>query len=572
MSRTSDIPSPHAAGAAACRHYAVTVTVADASARKGASRDAFEARVLYLLDHGVWPLPSDDPITLDLSPGDELVFVTWEPSAAFIVGKARVASRPTPLTSDQARELAVYCAAQGNHLAPTRLRMGARLDAMDVWRRPVPATEARDSLPSQMAHSLRSEAPPPDIVRLTPRQYADLTSLPTREPERLAAPQPAAPQPTVSAAARGSGRAASPPPDIAEGPALLQFIVSHWESVDLSDELDIVETLPTPTKPGALTGVVCRNRKTGHLTLLVGAPSGADPGLVGHVLSEIGRLSSREGTEATGLIVCSAPGEDLRRAVSAAGPIEFTSLHLRLRPVPARDGVEEERLRAAVEGLGSWCAEAALTAARREGVSVSAYLGEDSPLWRKARAVAEAVDDRLPGARGHSARVSALVRAIAEDLGLSGEACDYIALAGLMYDVGMLVVPGSVAAKRESLTPREFSVVRRHADVGARLVQQFGVLSPIALGVRHHHERWDGAGYPGRLRGDDIPLLARMISIADGFDAMTSVRPYRPAKRMEEALNAVAEGAGRQWDAGLVESLKRAVNRVGARTRPAGRG
>jgi HD-GYP domain-containing protein (c-di-GMP phosphodiesterase class II) len=360
--------------------------------------------------------------------------------------------------------------------------------------------------------------------------------------------------------------AAVPPGGLADGPALLNFVVEHWRAVDLSDELDIVEHLPAGAQPGALQGVVCRSRRTGQLTVLVGAESGTGAGVVGHVLSEIGRLNATPrmaGAEPSGLIICSLPSEELRRAATAARRIELTALRLRLRPAPAMaaDG-GDERLRSAVEALGSWCGDAALGAARREGVPVATYLGKDSPLWRRARAVAAAVDDRFPGAAGHSVRVSRVVRALAEDLGMGGEALDYIELAGLLYDVGMMVVPDALAEKRGPLTPEEFGLVQRHVDAGARLLQQFGVLSPVSLGVRHHHERWDGRGYPGHLTGDDIPLLARMISMADGFDAMTSVRPYRPAMPQDAALEAVTEGAGKQWDPGLVSSLRRAVDRA----------
>ena len=138
-------------------------------------------------------------------------------------------------------------------------------------------------------------------------------------------------------------------------------------------------------------------------------------------------------------------------------------------------------------------------------------------------------------------------------------------LGALLHDVGKLAVPSSVLLKRGPLTEAEFGQMRRHPVAGARMLKTLGAPPTILPVVLHHHERWDGSGYPTGQKGEEIPLEARMLCIADSFDAMTSTRPYRAPKSPGEAMDELERCAGTQFDPELVERLRRGLGRGGAR-------
>ena len=142
-------------------------------------------------------------------------------------------------------------------------------------------------------------------------------------------------------------------------------------------------------------------------------------------------------------------------------------------------------------------------------------------------ALSSAIEARDPYARGHSSRVTVFAQAMARSLRLDKERISVLRLGALLHDVGKLVVPSAVLLKRGPLTEEELGLMRRHPAAGARMLRSLGAPETILPLVLHHHERWDGDGYPTGRRGDDIPLEARVLCIADSFDAMTSTRPYR---------------------------------------------
>jgi len=164
------------------------------------------------------------------------------------------------------------------------------------------------------------------------------------------------------------------------------------------------------------------------------------------------------------------------------------------------------------------------------------------------RALAAAIDARDPYTRGHSESVARYAVAIGRAMGLDGEAVQRLEFAGLLHDTGKLAVPDAILRKPAPLTPIEREAIRRHPFYSAQIVHQVHALRPIEPWVYHHHERWDGNGYPARLKGEDIPLGARIIAVADTFDAMTSDRPYRKALPVEVALAEIRENAGKQFD------------------------
>ncbi len=163
----------------------------------------------------------------------------------------------------------------------------------------------------------------------------------------------------------------------------------------------------------------------------------------------------------------------------------------------------------------------------------------------------------------HASRVASYVRTLAQALGFGDEDVALFETAAALHDLGKLEIPDEVLDKVAPLTADEWSLVREHSVVGAEMVGSGESLAPIAAMIRHHHERMDGNGYPDRIAGDAIPIGARMIAIADSFDAITSDRPYREARSVEAALAELEAGADTQFDGVLVECFT-ALARKGA--------
>ncbi len=171
-------------------------------------------------------------------------------------------------------------------------------------------------------------------------------------------------------------------------------------------------------------------------------------------------------------------------------------------------------------------------------------------MHRLERLVIE-LEERIPGTAGHSRRVSDHARDLAQRMGLSAAEANRIARAGTVHDVGKTCMPGAVLSKPGPLDPRERDLVRGHAAIGAAMVGQLGDPELTAY-VRHHHERFDGSGYPDRLAGTEIPLGARILAVADTFDALTSNRPYRRSLTHSQALDLLGAEAGTQLDPEVV--------------------
>jgi HD-GYP domain-containing protein (c-di-GMP phosphodiesterase class II) len=167
----------------------------------------------------------------------------------------------------------------------------------------------------------------------------------------------------------------------------------------------------------------------------------------------------------------------------------------------------------------------------------------------------EVMELRDPYTAGHSRRVASLSRTLASRLGVLEEEADVIEQAGRVHDIGKAGIDSAVLAKEGDLTPDEWEQMRRHPELGANVVSRFAAYRHGALIVRHHHEAWDGSGYPDGLAGEQIPLGSRIISVADTFDALTTNRPYRVAMTVAEAIAILEDGAGRQWDPRVVEAM-----------------
>jgi putative nucleotidyltransferase with HDIG domain len=175
------------------------------------------------------------------------------------------------------------------------------------------------------------------------------------------------------------------------------------------------------------------------------------------------------------------------------------------------------------------------------------------------RVLAAAIDARDPSTLGHSARVAMTSAIIGQEIGLAKEDLEELEIACLFHDVGKLRTPDAILLKSDALDSAEFDEMRRHPEAGAEILERARSLQKYIPSIRHHHEYYNGNGYPDGLEGDTIPLFAAIISIADAFDAMTSVRPYKPALDVGDALRELQDCAGRQFHPRLVQAFVHAM-------------
>jgi putative nucleotidyltransferase with HDIG domain len=187
-----------------------------------------------------------------------------------------------------------------------------------------------------------------------------------------------------------------------------------------------------------------------------------------------------------------------------------------------------------------------------EAERLSAYVGT-------IRALALALDARDAYTAGHSERVSVLSVAMGRHLSLSARDLEVVRLGALLHDIGKIGVPDSVLMKPGKLTDAEFQAIRQHPVLGARILRSVPFLAPHIPIVELHHERPDGRGYPHGLRGDDIPLAARIVHVADAYDAITTARAYRGARPSSEALQELWRCAGTEFHADIVDALTKAL-------------
>jgi response regulator RpfG family c-di-GMP phosphodiesterase len=169
--------------------------------------------------------------------------------------------------------------------------------------------------------------------------------------------------------------------------------------------------------------------------------------------------------------------------------------------------------------------------------------------------LAETIEARGEALRGHARRVAWTAGLLADRLGLDAAAREELRCAAFLHDLGQVGVPSELLERRAPLAAAEQEALRRHPEIGARLLQPLAVPRAVADGVRHHHERWDGGGYPDGLRGAEIPLAARIVALADAWDAMTAARPHREALSAEAARAELERGAGSQFDPELTKEF-----------------
>ncbi len=181
-------------------------------------------------------------------------------------------------------------------------------------------------------------------------------------------------------------------------------------------------------------------------------------------------------------------------------------------------------------------------------------------FFNTIRALSKTLEAKDLYTHGHSERVALLSREIARKRNHSERDVLLIYLAGLVHDIGKVGIPSAILHKNDRLTDDEFAVIKRHPLLGMQILERIEELAPLIPAVAYHHERFDGKGYPFGLKGRDIPEIARIMAVADAFDAMTSDRPYRKAMPFEKAISILIENRGTQFDPDVVDDFLKIMN------------
>jgi putative nucleotidyltransferase with HDIG domain len=188
--------------------------------------------------------------------------------------------------------------------------------------------------------------------------------------------------------------------------------------------------------------------------------------------------------------------------------------------------------------------------------SLQLYMDMRKVYLDTIQALATTIEAKDPYTHGHSDRVAKYSLIIAEEMNLSGDFMDMLKYAALLHDIGKIGIPEQILNKPGKLSENEFNIVKQHPELGASIVENLDFLSKPATFIKSHHERLNGSGYPQGLCGEDIPLGAAILAVADAFDAMTTDRPYRKAWSVNEALAEIEKNSGIQFKAEVVQALK----------------
>ncbi|MCI0550782.1 MAG: HD domain-containing protein [Anaerolineae bacterium] len=180
----------------------------------------------------------------------------------------------------------------------------------------------------------------------------------------------------------------------------------------------------------------------------------------------------------------------------------------------------------------------------------------DKPLLKSLLMIADIIEARDPYTGGHVWRVSQFAKLLATKVELPEDEIIKISIAAYLHDLGKVGIPDDILRKTERLTDAEYAIIKTHPSIGSKLLGGHPLAEMVSSAANEHHERIDGKGYPNGLRGEQLSLTARIVSIADAFDAMTSTRPYRRAMSVEQALDRIEEGAGTQFDAELASHMR----------------
>jgi HD-GYP domain-containing protein (c-di-GMP phosphodiesterase class II) len=185
------------------------------------------------------------------------------------------------------------------------------------------------------------------------------------------------------------------------------------------------------------------------------------------------------------------------------------------------------------------------------------------------RALAEAIDEKDPYTRGHSERVNRYAVILAKQMGLGRKEMREVHISSLFHDIGKIGIEDKILRKPAMLTDQEYAVMKQHPEKGAQMLSKITAMRDIIPGIRFHHERWDGTGYPKSLKGEQIPIAARIVAVADAFDAMTTNRPYQKAMTFDTAIQRLTELSDRAYDRKVVAAFDEAYRGGAFRAPPA---
>jgi len=177
------------------------------------------------------------------------------------------------------------------------------------------------------------------------------------------------------------------------------------------------------------------------------------------------------------------------------------------------------------------------------------------------RMIATAIDAKDPYTRGHSDRVCAYSMAVAREMGLKGAELEEVRVSAMLHDVGKIGIDDRVLRKPSALNDDEFAMIKSHPFTGAQIMEPVPQLKNIIPGIKYHHENWGGGGYPEGIKGEDIPRIARIIAVADTFDAMTTDRPYQKAMSPRYAAEKIRSLVGKRFEPAIVEAFLKAFEK-----------
>jgi len=196
--------------------------------------------------------------------------------------------------------------------------------------------------------------------------------------------------------------------------------------------------------------------------------------------------------------------------------------------------------------------------------NIELYRQQRELLEGVIRALISSIDAKDPYTCGHSDRVARISVRLAQQMGCENNLVEAIYLSGLLHDIGKIGIDDAVLRKPGKLTDEEYEHIKTHVSVGHKILRDLRKLDEVLPVVLHHHESWDGKGYPGRLGGGEIPFSARIVAVADAYDAMASNRPYRQGMPLEKIEAIFRSGAGQQWDPDIVEALMESLDDIQA--------
>ena len=189
------------------------------------------------------------------------------------------------------------------------------------------------------------------------------------------------------------------------------------------------------------------------------------------------------------------------------------------------------------------------------------YRELEEMFFQTADSLSDAIEQRDPYTGGHTQRVTLYSQAIGKYLQLKPSERKWLKITSVLHDIGKIGIEDHILKKPERLSPQEFEMIKRHSEIGAKIVEHIRQLKEVIPGVKYHHEQVNGKGYPDGLMGKDIPALAKIVAVADTYDAMTTDRPYRKAMEKEEAIEEMKRCSGTQLDKEVVEAFVQAFQR-----------